>query len=127
MAVISMLRDVAPVISEPGEVSLADLLDRLSAEFRELSELAESLQDLPGRLGSLDAGAIVAAQQIDGLTQRLQGLATFSGALAAAAPPGWRLDPRRAAALVTLSDLQARLVGRIPAAPVVPDDEFELF
>jgi hypothetical protein len=104
-----------------------DLLRRLADEFRDLSDIAEALQDLPGRLASLDSSAIVAAQQIDCLTQRLQGLAAFSTALASTVPAAWELDFGPAAALVTLSDLQARLAGRALAEPVPTEDEFELF
>jgi hypothetical protein len=113
--------------SSPGASSVRGLLRRLADEFRDLSDVAEALQDLPGRLATLDSSAIVAAQQIDRLTQRLQGLAAFSTALAATVPAGWELDSEPAAALVTLSDLQARLAGRALAEPIVAEDEFELF
>jgi hypothetical protein len=57
----------------------------------------------------------------------LQGLAAFSTALASTVPAAWELDSEPAAALVTLSDLQARLAGRALAEPVLTEDEFELF
>jgi len=103
------------------------LLRRLADEFRDLSDVAEALQDLPGRLANLDSSAIIAAQQIDCLTQRLQGLAAFSTALASTVPAGWELDSQPAAALITLSDLQARLTGCALTEPVATEAEFELF
>lgn len=113
--------------SDFSRTAVGDLLRRLADEFRDLSDLSEALQDLPGRLVALDPGAMIAAQQIDALTQRLHGLAAFATALAATVPTDWRLDSRPAAALITLSDLQARLTGGALAQPVLTEDEFELF
>jgi hypothetical protein len=127
MSMLPASEPTSHALPSPAGSSVADLLRRLADEFRDLSDLSESLQDLPGRLGNLDSTGIVAAQQIDSLTQRLQGLAAFSTALATTVPAGWRLDSEPAAALVTLSDLQARLAGRALSEPVLTEDEFELF
>lgn len=116
---------------DPAERSVAGLLATLGTEFRDLGVLAESLQDLPSRLGGsgCDSATIVAAQGLDVLAQRLHGLAAFSIALAATVPAEWRLDTTAAASLVTLSDLQRRLTSSALEPSLQPDeaDGFELF
>ena len=116
---------------DTAEMPVADLLHRMSREFGELSAIAESLQDLPARLGPLDTGTVMLAQAIDLLSQRLDGLSSFSQALAAMVPSGWQVDARPAAALVKLSDLQHRLThcghGGVVTEAAHDPDEFELF
>jgi hypothetical protein len=116
---------------DPAEMPVADLLHRLSLEMGELSVMAETLQDLPARLGPLDPNTIVLAQAIDLLSQRLDGLAAFSAAIAGTVPAGWHVDAQPAAALVKLSDLQhrlthCRLMGLVTEEAHDPD-EMELF
>jgi hypothetical protein len=118
----------APVCMEAAATPVADLLARMADEFRELSGVAETLQDLPARLGRLDASGVMLAQTIDMLSQRLHGLAAFSEALSALMPASWHVDPTPAAALITLSDLQRRLTrAQLAEAELETADEMELF
>jgi hypothetical protein len=118
----------APVCMAAAATPVADLLARMADEFRELSGVAETLQDLPARLGRLDASGVMLAQTIDMLSQRLHGLAAFSEALSALMPASWHVDPTPAAALITLSDLQRRLTrAQLAEAELETADEMELF
>jgi hypothetical protein len=117
--------------SDSDDVRMADLLDRMAAEFLDLSVIAESLQGLPSRFEHFDPSSVVLLQGMDLLAQRLQGLAAFSQALSGLTPPEWQLDVAPAAALITLSDLQNRLAGSCRVAGVPSrandEDEFDLF
>jgi hypothetical protein len=119
-----------PAANDSDDVPMADLIDRMAAEFLDLSSVAESLQGLPQRFDHLDSGEIELLQGMDLLSQRLQGLASFAQALATLVPRDWQLDVAPAAAVITLSDLQNRLAGscRLPGIPPrAHDDELDLF
>lgn len=120
-----------PVSNDSDHVRMADLIGRMAAEFLDLSSVAELLQGLPQRFDHFDSGEVELLQGMDLLAQRLQGLASFSQALAALIPGEWQLDVAPAASLITLSDLQNRMAGscRLPGIPPrqQDEDEFELF
>lgn len=120
-----------PVPHDSDDVRMADLIGRMAAEFLDLSTVAESLQGLPHNYNHFDSGEVELLQGMDLLAQRLQGLASFSQALAALVPGEWQLDVAPAASLITLSDLQNRMAGscRVPGVPLrtQDNDDFELF
>ena len=105
---------------------LADILESLRQELARLHVEALDLQAaLPA---PSDVQGRVALQRLDGLTQALDGLAGFVGAVEAAARAGAPLDAAQAARGVTLHDLSARLARRAaPAGSPVASGDAELF
>jgi hypothetical protein len=116
---------------DSDDVRMADLIDRMAAEFLDLSSVAEALQGLPQRFEHFESGEVELLQGMDLLSQRLQGLASFAQALATLVPRDWQLDVAPAAAVITLSDLQNRMAGscRLPGIPQrsPEDNELDLF
>lgn len=113
---------------------VADLLQRIAEELRDLSLVVDDLQSLVGRLVSAsairDSDAMRELQNFDRLGQNLSGVASFAEALGAAAPGDWLLNPHPASRAVLLSDLAARLVsqpGREPADNLAGAGELEFF
>ena len=99
------------------EAPFSDSLERVAQEVADLARLGEALQALIARLaaGPADPAALIEAQAADLLSQRLEGLASFVRALAAAAPPGATADVEAAVRALTLADQARRLSGRLPA------------
>jgi hypothetical protein len=94
---------------------LADLLNRMALELRDLTQVVDDLQRLVGRLVAAnairDAAAMHDLQNFDRLGQTLSGVANFAEALSQAAHRDWALDPQSASRAVALSELAARLMS----------------
>ena len=111
---------------------LGDVLARSAAELAELADRTERLQDVMADLvqqcAALGGDATQDMQALDWIAQHLEGLASFLGALAEQAPPGWRLDTTDALDALSLAELAHRLRGGPrPVGPVMASGEMELF
>jgi hypothetical protein len=113
---------------------VADLLQRVADELRDLTQVVDDLQALVGRLVEAsairDGDAMRELQKFDRLGQNLCGIANFAAALGAAANVDWRLNPQSASRAVALSDLAARLASQCKQAPAsgsVGAGELEFF
>jgi hypothetical protein len=95
---------------------VANLLENIAAELRDLTQVVEDLQLLVGRLVSISAirggDAMRELQNFDRLGQTISGVANFAAALGESADNNWSLNPQPAARAVHLSDLAARLASR---------------
>lgn len=109
---------------------MVDLFAAISDELRALNDLALSVQSVLGAAlaqRSGDAAVHRAAQSLDLITQRIDGLGLFLATLVTDVPGGWRLDCRGAAERVTLADLAGRLMGAQGDAAVREDGAVEYF
>ncbi|WP_158814581.1 hypothetical protein [Methylocapsa sp. S129] len=113
---------------------VADLLQRIADELRDLTQVVDNLQSLVGRLVAAsairDGDAMRELQNFDRLGQNLSGVANFAEALGGAAPEDWLVNPHSASRAVHLSDLAARLVSqgaRGPASDPAGAGELEFF
>jgi hypothetical protein len=101
---------------------VADLLQRIAEELRDLTPVVDSLQLLVGRLVAAsairDGDAMRELQNFDRLAQNLSGVANFAAALGCAASEDWLVNPQSASRAVHLSDLAARLACRGERTPV---------
>ena len=96
----------------PGLKPLAEILRALGRELAELGRLAYDLQVTLSPCGQGCAEThqmLESMQMLDPLTQRLQGMADFLGALAPGLPVDWMCDPTAATRILTLADLAHRL------------------
>ena len=121
------------LIEVSGQEQLGDVLTRSAAELADLADRTERLQDVMADLvrqcAALGGDATQDMQALDWIAQHLEGLASFLGALAEAAPPGWRLDTTGALDALSLAELAHRLRGggARPAAPIMASGDMELF
>jgi hypothetical protein len=92
---------------------VADLLQRIANELRDLTEVVDDLQSLVGRLVAAsairDQDSMRELQEFDRLGQNLCGVANFTQALGESASREWLLNPEVASRAVHLSELAARL------------------
>ena len=96
----------------PPSASVADIMRAVGREVADAGQRACGLQDaLSGFAQALgqQEQAIEAFQTLDFLTQQLQGVAAFLGALAPTLPACWAGDAATAAQAITMSDLAHRL------------------
>lgn len=110
----------------PPAGSLADSLGLVAQEVADLAVLADHLQGVISRMAAAaapDRTLMVDAQAADLLHQRLQGLASFMGALATTTPVGPAHDLAGALRGLSLTEQARRLAG---AAPAVPEGSGEL-
>jgi hypothetical protein len=108
---------------------LAETLDLVAREVADLARMADRLERVIQRLaadGVRDPAALMDAQAADLLTQRLDGLAAFVGALAGAAAADVSIDVAGAARRLPLADQARRLTGA-PAPAVGPESEAPTF
>jgi hypothetical protein len=113
-----------------GFETLSGVLSRSAAELADLADRTERLQDVMAELvrqcAALDGDATRDMQALDWIAQHLEGLASFLGSLAEAAPPGWRVDTSPALDALSLAELAHRLRGGgampIQASIVAPGD-----
>jgi hypothetical protein len=112
---------------EPQDFALLGAtLRNVAQELAEARALALRLEALVASLADHAGAADVAdCQAADMLTQRLDGLAVYVGALAAHAPDEAVIDAARAMRGVTLTD-QARRLGGLADSPA-PSGELTLF
>jgi len=111
-------------MSEPAaQRPLAESLDLVAREVTDLVAVGDQLQELISRLavaaGQVDPAAMMEAQAVDLLSQRLSGLAAFLRALAEAAPAGVAADIDKALRVLTLTEQAQRLSNPATA----PTDE----
>lgn len=94
----------------------------------ELSELSGVCERLQGHLSPLlmRGADVEEAQSLDVVTQSLGALSDYLAALALDVPSDAMVDPRAAAAGLTLSGLAARLTGVRPGAEE-PSGDLDLF
>jgi hypothetical protein len=98
---------------------LAESLDLVGEDLRELVVLAERVQGVISRLaagGAPDPRTLVDAQAADLLSQRLAGLNSFVRALADAERGELTADLEAAVRDLTLAEQARRLSGALPAA-----------
>lgn len=95
--------------------ALRALSRELSAAREMALELQETVAELltPGNGGP--SAAMFRLQTLDRLTQTLEDLAGYAGALARGAPAGWTPDLSGTLDALRLRDLAARLSGSAPA------------
>jgi hypothetical protein len=115
-------------------IPVADLLQHVADELRDVTRVVDNLQLLVARLVAVsairDGDVMRELQDFDRLGQTLSGVANFAEALGLAAHADWSVNPHPAAHAVHLSDLAARLVSRQEkAAPTgsVGAGELEFF
>lgn len=101
-------------MSEPAAARpLSESLDLVAREVTDLVTVGDQLQDLISRLaaaaGRVDPAAMMEAQAVDLLSQRLAGLADFLRALANAAPADVAADIDKALRVLTLTAQAQRL------------------
>jgi hypothetical protein len=113
---------------------VADLLQRIADELRDLTEVVDDLQTLVARLVAAsairDADAMRELQKFDRLGQNLSGVANFAEALGESAPEDWLVNPQSASRSVHLSELAARLISRrrlTPSSGSIGAGELECF
>ena len=89
------------------------LLGRLAGELADLASAVEALEaDLSVPADQVhDAARVMRVQTIDLTVQRLNGLRQFVGTIANSVPDTLAVDASAALALMTLSDMRARLSG----------------
>lgn len=110
---------------ELSPVPLAAVLDRVGAELNHLHTQSELMQNLLSDVIRQTPGvgsSMISLQQIDQVTQHLEGLSSFVRDLGCQVEPAWNVRPDIAAATLTLSDQARRLLGK----EVVPEDSSEL-
>jgi len=122
--------DEMPADREP----LRAVLERSAVELADLADRTERLQDVMADLirqcAALGGDATQDMQALDWIAQHLEGLASFLGALADEAPPGWRMDTSGALDALSLAELAHRLRGgaaTVSTAPMMPSGDMELF
>jgi len=109
----------------PKALPLARTLGACADELAALAALCEQLQtDLSPALQTLDA--VEDAQALDLLTQSLGSIADYLIELSSSLPADWVIDPRSAAARVSLAEMARRLAGAQAHAPS-ESGELELF
>ena len=106
---------------------LSEVLGSVVAEIRQMAALVEGFHAMPApRTGSgaVDPEFIRQMQTVDRLSQRLNGLADFLGALRHTMPAEWRLAVDDALSIVKLHHLalQLGLPDRPGDVPDEPDD-----
>lgn len=113
---------------------LRAVLERSAVELADLADRTERLQDVMADLirqcAALGGDATQDMQALDWIAQHLEGLASFLGALADEAPPGWRMDTSGALDALSLAELAHRLRGgaaTVSTAPMMPSGDMELF
>jgi hypothetical protein len=108
---------------------LGATLRNVAQELAEARALALQLEALVASLaGNAGADVVAECQVADMLTQQLDGLAAYVGALAAHAPEEAVIDAARAMRGVTLSDQARRLAGLAGlAARPAPSGDLTLF
>jgi hypothetical protein len=112
-------------------IPVADLLQHIAGELRDVTQVVDDLQLLVARLVEVsairDGDVMRQLQDFDRLAQTLSGVANFAEALGLAAHADWSVNPQSAARAVHLSDLAARLVSRQEKAAATGSGEFEYF
>jgi len=113
-------------MSEPAaQRPLAESLDLVAREVTDLVAVGDQLQDLISRLavaaGRVDPAAMMEAQAVDLLSQRLSGLAAFLRALAEAAPADVAADIDKALRVLNLTE-QAQRLSNPATAPADEGD-----
>lgn len=106
-------------------VALTAVLGRVGAELNHLHTQSEVLQNLLSDVVRSAQGAfgdMISLQQIDQVTQHLEGLSAFIRDLGHQIEPDWNVRPDQAAATLTLADQARRLLGQ----ETVPEDSSEL-
>jgi hypothetical protein len=102
--------------SRSRTIPVADLLQHIADELRDVTRVVDNLQLLVARLVAVsairDGDVMRELQDFDRLGQTLSGVANFAEALGLAAHADWSVNPHQAAHAVHLSDLAARLVSR---------------
>lgn len=109
---------------QPKLRPLSEPLASGAAELGDLARLADQLQQVFGRValgfGAVDAQFVTDAQAADLLSQRLDGMAAFLHALAAAVPAAAVVDVEAAVAGLTLTEQARRLTGPHTARDEAP-------
>ena len=109
---------------------LAEPLRLAAIELTDLARLGDQLQHVLARVSrhvdASDATFVTDAQAADLLSQRLEGMAAFLGALSTAAPGGVEIDVEAAVIDLTLAEQARRLSGPHPA-PVEEPVSGDLF
>jgi hypothetical protein len=106
---------------------LSEVVGSVVAEIRQMAALVDDFHAMPApRIdgGTVDPAFIRQMQTVDRVSQRLNGLADFLGALRHAMPAEWRLDVDDALSIVKLHHLalQLGLPDQSGDVPDEPDD-----
>ncbi len=106
---------------------LSEVVGSVVAEIRQMAALIDDFHAMPTpRLdgGAVDPDFIRQMQTVDRVSQRLNGLADFLGALRHAMPTEWRLEVEDALSIVKLHHLalQLGLPDQQSEMPDEPDD-----
>ncbi|RAK59452.1 hypothetical protein DJ021_06355 [Phenylobacterium hankyongense] len=113
-----------PPLSSP-EVPLSQVLATCAGELADLAarcgRLQTTLSPALARTADLEDG-----QALDLVTQTLEALSAYMGALGRGLPAAWTADAAAAAAGLPLADLAARLQG-LAAAAAADSGELDLF
>lgn len=104
------------------EPTIRALARELAAGRETALDLQMAVGELVASLGDTRCGALFRLQDLDRLAQTLGDLATFTDALAGAAPRGWQIDGRAAARDLHLRDLAVRLAAGGATCVAVPGD-----
>ncbi len=114
-------------VSTVGDVAMSEVLDRVALELNRITGLAQTLQVTLSPLlvrSEIDAAA---AQDLDELTQLVEGLATFVTDLAKRCPEPWRAVPADSASSLGLYSQKLRLCScSAPQVNAVESGSFEL-
>ena len=107
--------------------SLSEVVDSVVAEIRQMAALVDDLHTMPAPRregGAVDPDFIRQMQSVDRVSQRLNGLADFLGALRHTMPAEWRLAVDDALSIVKLHHLalQLGLPGQQGETPDEADD-----
>lgn len=108
--------ELAP--STPDNAAMGDVLARTASELRLIAGLAQTLQVTISPLLARASPDTAAAQNLDMLTQLVEGLAAFITGLGEGCPPDWTASTQAAAAL-GLHDQKLRL-----CSPSTPQNEY---
>ncbi len=122
-------------VATERSIGLEPSLRTLAREIASAHEMALDLQmtvaELMNGLGDVRRDVLFRLQDLDRLAQTLGDLATFTDAVAGAAPRGWQIDGHAAAGSLHLRDLAVRLATAgapclTVATDAAPEDDFLL-
>jgi len=117
--VTGALNPQSPSGDLPSTAALVGVLEGTSRELRALAGMLTQIQALLSQLvedASRSPASLIGLQELDHVTQSVEGIASFLESLAASAHPRWRVDAASAARSVDMSGLASRLGSAEPGA-----------
>ena len=95
--------------SSVADVDMGEVMRRVASELADVASLAQTLQVTLSPFLGRASHAAAAAQELDQITQRVDGLTTFIVALGHRCPNSWQIAPAEAAAALPLHNQKIRL------------------